>query len=65
MAKTNPAQFIQEVRQEASKVTWPTRKETTVSTVMVFVFSAIMAIFFLIVDWILQWGVTSILGLGG
>jgi len=64
MAKTNPAQFIQEVRQEASKVTWPTRKETGVSTVMVLIFVFLMAIFFLIVDQILQWGVTAILGVG-
>ena len=46
MAKTNPAQFIQEVRQEASKVTWPSRKETGVSTAMVFVMVIIAAIFF-------------------
>ena len=37
MAKTNPVQFIQQVRQEAEKVTWPTRKETMITTAMVFV----------------------------
>lgn len=65
MAKTNPAQFVKEVRQEASKVTWPTRKETTISTVMVFFMVILAAIFFLIVDQILSWGVQSIFGLGG
>ena len=65
MAKTNPVQFVQEVRQEASKVTWPTRKETGISTVMVFVMVIIAAIFFMIVDWGLQAGVKSILGIGG
>tara|TARA_Y100001960_G_C14573481_1_gene777073 strand:+ start:228 stop:425 length:198 start_codon:yes stop_codon:yes gene_type:complete len=64
MAKTNPVQFVQEVRQEASKVTWPTRKETGISTVMVFVMVIIAAIFFMIVDWGLQAGVKSILGIG-
>jgi len=64
MAKTNPAQFIQEVRQEASKVTWPTRKETMISTGMVLVMVALAAVFFLIVDQILQFGVKFILGLG-
>ncbi|PPR71563.1 MAG: Protein translocase subunit SecE [Alphaproteobacteria bacterium MarineAlpha3_Bin4] len=64
MTKINPAQFIQEVRQEASKVTWPTRKETGVSTAMVFVMVILAALFFLLVDQILQFGVKLILGLG-
>ncbi len=65
MSKISPAQFLQEVRQEASKVTWPTRKETGISTAMVFVFVILAAIFFLIVDQILQIGVKFIFGLGG
>jgi|TARA_B110000495_G_scaffold195223_1_gene202470 preprotein translocase subunit SecE len=65
MAKVNPAQFIQEVRQETAKVTWPSRKETTVSTVMVFIMVIVSAIFFLIADQILQYGVKLILGIGG
>ena len=64
MTKINPAQFIQEVRQEASKVTWPTRKETGVSTAMVFVMVILAALFFLLVDQILQFGVKLILGFG-
>ena len=63
--KTSPAEFIQEVRQEASKVTWPTRKETGISTGMVFLFVVLASIFFLIVDQILQFGVKLVFGLGG
>jgi len=58
-------QFLRQVRQEASKVTWPTRKETVVSTIMVFIFVAIMAFFFLIIDQLTNLGVGFILGLGG
>ena len=65
MAKNNPAQFVREVRQEASKVTWPTRRETGISTAMVFVFCIIAAIFFLLVDQVLQYGVKFLFGLGG
>ena len=65
MAKVNPAQFIQEVHQETAKVTWPSRKETTVSTVMVFIMVIVSAIFFLVADQILQYGVKLILGIGG
>ncbi|MEM8590861.1 MAG: preprotein translocase subunit SecE [Pseudomonadota bacterium] len=65
MARPNPMQFLRQVRQEASKVTWPTRKETVISTIMVFIFVAIMAFFFLIVDQIANFGVGFILGLGG
>ena len=65
MAKMNPAQFVREVRQEASKVTWPTRKETSVSTAMVIVFCFIAAIFFFLIDQLLQLGVQFLFGLGG
>jgi len=65
MAKTNPAMFMRQVRQEVSKVTWPTRKETGITTVMVFVMVTLAAIFFLIVDQIISFGVQQILGLGG
>ncbi len=65
MTKTSPAEFIQEVRQEIAKVTWPTRKETSISTAMVFVFVILASIFFMIVDQILQFGVKLIFGLGG
>ena len=65
MAKTNPAVFMRQVRQEVSKVTWPSRKETAITTAMVFVMVALAAIFFLIVDQIISLGVQQILGLGG
>jgi preprotein translocase subunit SecE len=65
MAKTNPARFLQEVRQEISKVTWPTRKETGISTAMVFVMVILAALFFFLVDQIMASGVRLIFGLGG
>ena len=65
MAKTSPGAFIRQVRQETSKVTWPTRKETAVTTGMVFVMVTLVAIFFLIVDQILQFGIKTIFALGG
>ena len=64
MAKTTPFQFLQQVRQEVAKVTWPTRKETTVSTIMVFVMVIIAAIFFFVVDQVLSFAVRFIMGLG-
>jgi preprotein translocase subunit SecE len=65
MAKTNPFVFLQQVRSEASKVTWPTRKETTVTTVMVFVMVVLASVFFLVIDQIIGWAVRLVLGLGG
>jgi preprotein translocase subunit SecE len=65
MAKTNPFQFLQQVRSEASKVTWPTRRETLITTAMVFVMATLAAIFFLLVDQVLAFGVGLLLGLGG
>jgi len=65
MAKTNPVEFLQQVRNEGSKVTWPTRKETMVTTAMVFVMAVLASIFFLIVDQIVGFGVRLVLGLGG
>ena len=65
MAKTSPAQFVREVRQEISKVTWPTRKELTVTTISVLIMSALAALFFFAVDQLIAWIVRLILGLGG
>jgi preprotein translocase subunit SecE len=64
MTGMSPAKFIREVRQEASRVAWPTRKETTTSTVMVLVLVLIASIFFLIVDGVISFSVEKILGLG-
>jgi len=58
----NPFQFIQEVRTETAKVVWPSRRETLITTVMVFIMCTLAAIFFYIVDWILGLGVGLILG---
>ena len=65
MSKVNPAQFIRQVRQEVAKVSWPSRKETGIGTVMVFMMVLLAAIFFFVVDLGLSWGVQLILGLGG
>lgn len=65
MAKTNPFQFLQQVRSETAKVTWPTRRETTVTAIMVFLFAIFASIFFVIVDIILKQGVGLIIGIGG
>jgi preprotein translocase subunit SecE len=65
MAKTNPMEFVQQVRREVAKVTWPTRKETMVSTVMVFVFVFVAATFFFLVDQLLAVVVRLVLGIGG
>ena len=64
MAKTSPAQFVREVRQELAKVTWPTRKELAVTTASVFAMAIAMAVFFFVVDQILAWIVQAILGFG-
>lgn len=60
----NPFQFIQEVRQETAKVTWPTRKETWITTIAVLIMVTLSALFFLAADQLLGWVVTSILSLG-
>ena len=62
MAKPTPGQFVRQVRQETSKVTWPSRKEGTVALITVFVFSTIMALFFLVVDQILGIGASRLFG---
>ena len=65
MAKTSPAEFVREVRQEMNKVTWPSRKELIATTGSVLAMSAVAAIFFLLVDQILAFVIRTILGLGG
>ncbi|MFD2184080.1 preprotein translocase subunit SecE [Rhodoplanes azumiensis] len=64
MAKVSPFKFLQEVRSETEKVTWPTRRETAITTVMVFVMSASAAVFFLLADQVIRFGVTLVLGIG-
>jgi preprotein translocase subunit SecE len=65
MAKTNLAQFVREVRQEAARVTWPTRKETGITTGMVFLMVIVAAVFFLVVDQLLAFGIQFLLRVGG
>lgn len=60
----SPFKFLQEVRTETEKVTWPTRRETIITTIMVFVLVLVAAIFFLVVDQVIRLGVTTILGIG-
>ena len=59
----SPFKFLQEVRSETAKVTWPTRRETTITTIMVFVMVFVASIFFLLADQIMRFGVSFLLGL--
>ena len=65
MAKTNPFEFLQQVREEGAKVSWPSRRETMISTAMVFVEVAVASVFFLAGDAVLHRGVQWILGIAG
>jgi preprotein translocase subunit SecE len=64
MAKVSPFKFLQEVRQETEKVTWPSRRETAITTLMVFIMSAVAALFFLFADQLIRMLVTFVLGIG-
>ena len=61
MARTNPVQFIQQTRAEIGKVVWPSRREVTLTTVMVFIMAAVMALFFTLVDMIIRFGLEGVL----
>ena len=63
MAKVSPFKFLQEVRAEMAKVTWPSRRETGITTLMVFIMSAAAAVFFLIADQVIRLAVTTVLGI--
>ena len=65
MVKASPIEFQRQVRQEVSKVTWPSRRETITSTIMVIIMVTFMALFFFLVDQVLSIGVRAILGLSG
>jgi preprotein translocase subunit SecE len=64
MAKYNPVEFIQEVRQEVSKVTWPTWKEVWITTLMVIIMVSVASVFFLLTDQALGYLVRLVLGGG-
>ena len=61
MAKTNPVQFLQQVRGEVAKVVWPTRREVVLTTIMVFIMAALTATFFSLVDLAIRGGLSAIL----
>ncbi len=61
MAETNPVEFLREVRDEARKVTWPSRRELAISTLMVLIMVVVASIFFLGVDALLKVVVDKIL----
>jgi preprotein translocase subunit SecE len=58
----NPVEFVREVRGEVAKVTWPTRKETMITTSMVFIFVVIAAVFFLVADKVIAFLIKFVLG---
>lgn len=60
----SPFKFLQEVRAETEKVTWPTRRETAITTVMVFIMVAVASVFFLLADQVIRMAVTFALGIG-
>ncbi|GGA55535.1 protein translocase subunit SecE [Nitratireductor aestuarii] len=60
---TNPFTFLQQVRSETAKVTWPSRRETAISTVMVLIFAAMAALFFFAADQLMSWVINLILGI--
>ncbi|TNE30140.1 MAG: preprotein translocase subunit SecE [Alphaproteobacteria bacterium] len=67
MAKSSgrgPAQFIQEVKLEGAKVTWPTAKETRITTVVVFLMVTFVALFLFFGDWLISLGIQFVLGVG-
>ena len=65
MAKTNPAQFVRQVRQEINRITWASRRETMFASLSVFVMALIASIFFLLVDLMLSNIVQYLLSCGG
>ena len=60
--RTSPLQFFQEVRREMSKVTWPSWKETWLTTVMVFIMVGLTMVFFFVVDFVLNYGEMLLIG---
>jgi preprotein translocase subunit SecE len=64
MPKTTPLEFVQQVGAETAKVVWPTRRETGITTLMVVIFAFVASVFFFVVDMVLRYGVTLVLGLG-
>jgi preprotein translocase subunit SecE len=63
MARTNPITFFQQVRSEVSKVTWPSRNEVVISTIMVLVLVIFASLFFLAADQVISWLVSLMLSI--
>ena len=63
-SKTNPFTFLQQVRAETAKVTWPSRRETVISTMMVFIMAGVAAVFFFTADWLMGYLIALILNVG-
>jgi len=63
-SKTNPVQFLQQVRSEASKITWPSRRETLISTAMVLLMVIFAALFFFAADQLIGWLIGLVLNVG-
>lgn len=61
----NPVQFINQVRAEVAKITWPTRREVITTTIMVFIMAALASIFFSLVDLLIRSGLSVLLGFVG
>ena len=64
MAKTSPGEFVRQVRQETSKVVWPSRREVMQTTILVLIMTSILAVFFLGVDQVLGRAIKLFLGVG-
>jgi len=65
MAKTNPAQFVRQVRQEINRITWSSKRETMYASLSVFVMALIASVFFFLVDLLLSKIVQILLSFGG
>lgn len=65
MARTNPIQFVQQVRAEVAKIVWPTRREVVLTAIMVFILAALTATFFGLVDIGIRAGLRAVLGVFG
>jgi preprotein translocase subunit SecE len=63
MAKFSPFKFLQEVRSETDKVSWPSRRETLITTIMVFIMVAVASVFFFLADQVIRIFITFLLGI--
>lgn len=61
MARTNPVQFIQQTRAEIAKVVWPTRREVVLTTIMVFIMTVLLALFFSLADLLIRFGIYDLI----